>query len=76
MRMLNYDEFLDIPEFPGYAIHVVENQVLNRKTGRLVAPVSMRGKSNYVRLYKDGTRYLRSMLSLRRQVFDYLDSLD
>lgn len=74
--MLNYDEFLDIPEFPGYAIHVVENKVLNRRTGRFVTPVPMRGKANYVRLYKDGTRYLRSILSLRRQVFDYLDSLD
>ena len=74
--MLNFDEFLDIPEFPGYAVHVVENQVLNRRTGRLVAPVPMRGKANYVRLSKDGTRYLRSMLSLRRQVFDYLDGLD
>ena len=74
--MLNFDEFLDIPEFPGYAIHVVENQVLNQRTGRFVTPVSMRGKANYVRLYKDGTRYLRSMLSLRRQVFNYLDGLD
>ena len=74
--MLNFDEFLDIPEFPGYAVHVVENQVLNLRTGRFVTPVSMRGKENYIRLYKDGTRYLRSILSLRRQVFDYLDSLD